>query len=93
MTVCSGARILGILGLLDSLETTTHHEVFEHLKEIAPKAIINKNKRFIDNGKIMTSGGISAGIDLSLHIVKKLYGEEIANKTIRYLEYGDWRSL
>lgn len=93
MSVCSGARILGILGLLDHLESTTHHEVVEHLKEIAPNTIISQGKRFIDNKNIMTAGGISAGIDLSLHIVKKIHGEAIVNKTIRYMEYGDWQSL
>lgn len=91
MSVCSGARILGRLGILDGLETVTHHEVIEHLREIAPLAMINADQRFIDTGKVMTSGGISAGIDLSLHIVKKLYGEAIAKKTMQYMEYGDWR--
>lgn len=91
MSVCSGARILGALGLLDGLESVTHHEVCSHLAEIAPKTIIRRDKRFVDNGKIMTSGGISAGIDLALHIVRKLYGEAIAGKTVRYMEYGDWR--
>ncbi|MDR3590189.1 MAG: DJ-1/PfpI family protein [Negativicutes bacterium] len=93
MSVCSGARILGILGLLDRLEATTHHEVAEHLKELAPATIIKQNERFIDNGKIMTSGGVSAGIDLSLHVVRKLYGEAVADKTIRYMEYGDWQTV
>lgn len=93
MTVCSGARILGALGILDQLEATTHHEVIEHLKEISPKTHISQDKRFTDNGKIMTSGGISAGIDLSLHIVKKLHGEATMNETIKYMEYGDWRPL
>lgn len=93
MSVCSGARILGTLGLLDYLEATTHHEVAGNLSEIAPKAIINPDKRYVDNGKLMTAGGISAGIDLSLHIVNKQHGAAIANKTIRYMEYGAWRSL
>jgi len=93
MSVCSGARILGILGFLDHLESITHHEVVEHLKEIAPNTIINQSKRFTDNKNIMTSGGISAGIDLSLHIINKIHGEAIVNKTIRYMEYGDWQSL
>lgn len=93
MSVCSGARLLGKLGLLDHLEATTHHTVIDNLKEIAPKANITADKRFIDNGKIMTAGGISAGIDLSLHIVKKIYGEAIVNKTVKYMEYGDWRAL
>lgn len=91
MSVCSGARILGALGLLDGLQSVTHHEVIEHLAQIAPKTIIRPDERFIDNGKIMTSGGISAGIDLSLHVVGKLYNKAIAAKTIKYMEYGDWR--
>lgn len=88
-TVCSGARIPAVLGLLDGLEATTHHSVIEDVKKLAPKVTIDHTKRFIDNGKIMTSGGISAGIDLSLHIVKKLCGEETANKTMEYMEYGE----
>lgn len=88
-TVCSGARIPAVLGLLDDLEATTHHSVIEDVKKLAPKVTIDHTKRFIDNGKIMTSGGISAGIDLSLHIVKKLCGEDTAQKTMEYMEYGE----
>lgn len=92
-SVCSGARLLGKLGLLDDLESITHHEVIPHLQEIAPKTIINKSKRFVDNGKIMTAAGISAGIDLALYIAEKLYGKDIRNKTVAYMEYGDWERL
>jgi transcriptional regulator GlxA family with amidase domain len=87
LSVCSGARILAKSGLLDGLEATTHHEVIAHLRELAPTATIRENLRFVDTGKIMTSGGISAGIDLSFHVVRKLLGEEIAAKTARYMEY------
>lgn len=89
-SVCSGARVLGRLGILDNKECITHHEVIPHLREIAPKAKINPDRRFTDTGKVMTSAGISAGIDLSLYIVAKLYGEAVKNKTIVYMEYGDW---
>ncbi|AZO95121.1 DJ-1/PfpI family protein [Halocella sp. SP3-1] len=92
-SVCSGARLLGRLGLLDNLESITHHEVIPHLQKIAPKTIINKNMRFIDNGKLMTSAGISAGIDLSLYIVEKLCGKKIKNKTKVYMEYEDWKKF
>ena len=92
-SVCSGARILGKLGLLDNLESITHHEVIPHLQEIAPRTIINRRSRFIDNGRILTSAGISAGIDLSLYGVEKLYGVKVKNKTIVYMEYGDWEKL
>lgn len=93
MTVCSGALIPARLGLLDGLEATTHHEVLEELRALAPRAVIREKARFTDNGGIMTSGGISAGIDLALYIVRKLYGEEPADKTVRYMEYGDWRTV
>jgi transcriptional regulator GlxA family with amidase domain len=91
-SVCSGARILGKLGLLDGMASTTHHEVIPHLQEIAPATRVNPEARFIDAGKVMTCGGITAGIDLSLHIVGKLFGEAIRRKTVTYMEYGDWRS-
>jgi transcriptional regulator GlxA family with amidase domain len=93
MSVCSGARLLGKLGLLDNTDVTTHHEVIEHLQEIAPLARIKENIRFIDNGKLMTSAGISAGIDLAFHVVEKLYGQDTRNKTIIYMEYGNWEKL
>lgn len=93
MSVCSGARILGKLGLLDNLESITHHEVIEDLSSIAPNTRIAFGKRYVDNGSIMTSGGISAGIDLSLHVVEKLFGKEISYKTAAYMEYGEWKTL
>ncbi|TCL72309.1 DJ-1/PfpI family protein [Hydrogenispora ethanolica] len=93
MSVCSGARLLGKMGLLDGVEATTHHEVLPHLREIAPQAIIRPEARFIDNGAILTSAGISAGIDLALYLVEKLHGAEIARKTRIYMEYGNWEEL
>lgn len=93
MSVCSGARILGKLGLLDNLESITHHEVIEDLSSLAPNTRIASGKRYVDNGSIMTSGGISAGIDLSLHVVEKLFGKEISYKTAVYMEYGEWNTL
>lgn len=93
VSVCSGARILARMGLLDGLEITTHHEVFDEVRRIAPSVRLNPTARFIDNGRILTAGGISAGIDASLHIIRKLHGEEIADRTARYMEYGDWRNL
>lgn len=93
MSVCSGARILGALGLLEGRESITHHEVIAEMAAIAPGTVITPDKRFVDAGRVMTAGGISAGIDLALHIVRKLYGGEVVDKTIRYMEYGNWRSL
>ncbi|XDD45721.1 DJ-1/PfpI family protein [Leptospira sp. WS39.C2] len=90
LSVCTGARLLASAGLLDELEYTTHHECFEELESICPKGKLNKNIRFTSKGKILTSGGISAGIDLSLHVVETLFGNEIKQKTMAYMEYGNW---
>ncbi len=92
-SVCSGALILGKIGLLDDLESITHHEDIDELQEIAPQTTINRQNRFVSYGKVMTSAGSSAGIDLALYIVKKFCGAEIGNKTIVYLEYGQWQNI
>lgn len=87
LTVCTGAMVLGALGLLDEKEYTTHHLLFDEMKDFAPKGILVKGQRFIDGGKILTSAGISAGIDLSLHLVAKLFGNKVAKETAGYMEY------
>ncbi len=93
VSVCSGARILARMGLLDGMEVTTHHEVFDDIRRIAPRATLNQKARFVDNGRILTAGGISAGIDVAFHIVRKLHGDEVADRTARYMEYGNWQAL
>lgn len=87
LSICSGARILGKLGFLDNKPYCTHHEVYEHLQEIAPLGIPQPEKRFVQAGKIFTSGGISAGIDVSFYILEMLCGQDIARHTARYMEY------
>ncbi|HNX22575.1 MAG TPA: DJ-1/PfpI family protein [Spirochaetota bacterium] len=91
-SVCSGSRLLGKIGLLDNLEYITHHDVIKDMPEIAPMAIAAENKRFVDCGKILTSAGISAGIDLSLYVVEKIFGNTTMRKTRTYMEYGDWEN-
>ena len=90
-SVCTGSLVLGRAGLLDGLKATTHHECFDLLREHAPRATVVETDRFLDNGRILTSAGISAGIDLSLHLVARLHGEAIAQKTAHYMEYH-WRN-
>lgn len=87
MSVCTGALILAKAGLLDGLRATTHHENIDELRELATAAVVTGEERFTDNGKVCTSGGISAGIDLSLHVVGRLLGQEVADTTARYMEY------
>ena len=90
MSICTGARLLAKAGLLDGLEITTHHEAYDELRQLVPTAIVNERKRFVDRGRIITAGGISAGLDGSLYVVDKLLGQEIARKTAIYMEY-DWK--
>lgn len=90
MSVCSGARILARAGLLDGIPVTTHHEVTDHLRELAPAAHVDPTRRYIDAGRIITTGGISAGIDGSFHVVVRLFGYETARGVAEYMEY-DWR--
>lgn len=87
LSVCSGALVLAKAGLLKGLKATTHHQVFDTLESIAPETNIIKGQRFVDNGKIVTSAGISAGIDMSLYVVEQLYGSEVADSTADYMEY------
>lgn len=86
-SVCTGSVVLGRAGLLDGLKATTHHECFELLRTHAPRTTIVETDRFLDNGRILTAAGISAGIDMSLHLVARLHGAAVAEKTARYMEY------
>ena len=90
-SVCTGAFLLAQAGLLlDGMEVTTHWEDIEELRHSFPELIVKENIRWIDNGHIITSAGISAGIDMSLHLVSRLAGKEHAVKTARQMEY-DWQ--
>jgi len=86
-SVCTGSIVLGRAGLLDGLKATTHHECFDLLREHAPRTTVVETDRFLDNGRILTAAGISAGIDMSLHLVARLHGVKVAEKTARYMEY------
>jgi len=86
-SVCTGSLVLAQAGLLANLRATTHYENFAELAALAPNTDIDETARFTDNGQVLTSAGISAGIDLSLHIVSRLLGVTAAEKTARYMEY------
>lgn len=92
MSVCTGALLLAKIGLLDGLSATTHWGALDLLRDIAPETTVKPNTRFVDNGRILLSAGISAGIDLSFHIVTRLLGKDVAQETARWMEY-DWKEL
>jgi transcriptional regulator GlxA family with amidase domain len=91
LSVCTGSLLLAKAGLLDGVSATTHWGAMDLLREVAPQTTVCPNKQFIDNGRVMTSAGISAGIDLSLHAVSKLHGEAAAAETARWMEYKHWK--
>jgi transcriptional regulator GlxA family with amidase domain len=73
---------------LDGVEATTHHRAIEHFRRNAPNTRIVADRRYVDNGKIITAAGVTAGIDAALHIVERLLGPEVADNTARYIEYA-----
>lgn len=88
MSVCSGSRILGKLGYLDDKSYCTHHQVFESMKEITPTGLPKPELRFVQSSEhIYTAAGISAGIDLSLFLLEKTFGKDLARETAEYMEY------
>jgi transcriptional regulator GlxA family with amidase domain len=92
LSVCTGALLLARAGLLDGLAVTTHHGALDLLATAAPAAAVRADRRFVDNGRVVTSAGISAGIDAALHVVARLLGEAQARETAGYMEY-DWPSV
>lgn len=90
LSVCTGSFILGKAGLLDGLAATTHFMAVEGMQQAAPKTDLRPTERYVDNGKIITSAGISAGIDMSLYTVGRLLGKDAANETARYMQYDYW---
>lgn len=87
-SICTGAGLLAKIGLLKDKMYCTHASVYDFIQNIEPTAIPQRDKRFVKSTeKIYTSGGISAGIDLSFHIVESLLGTEKAKDTSEYMEY------
>jgi transcriptional regulator GlxA family with amidase domain len=90
LSVCTGALLLAKANVLDGLKLTTNRLAMDELRVVAPPtATIIENARYVDNGKIVLSAGISAGIDASLYVVGRLLGQERAWNTARLMEY-DW---
>ena len=90
MSVCTGAFLLAKAGVLDGLEATTHHGAYKLLSVNYPRIRVHERVRYVDNGRIATSGGLSAGIDLALHIVARYFGEPVANRTAADVEYAGY---
>lgn len=86
MSVCSGAFILHRAGLLEGLTATTYHGCLDELDGCAGVTVA-RGQRFVDNGKILTAAGVSAGIDCTLHLIGKLYSPQVARRVQDGIEY------
>ena len=88
-SICTGAFLLAKAGLLEGKSATTHWEDIEDLRVMFPHLEVKEQMRWVDEGKIVTSAGISAGIDMSLHLVERLINRDLALSTARQMEF-DW---
>jgi transcriptional regulator GlxA family with amidase domain len=88
LTVCTGAFIAGKLGMLDGHDVTTWYAAVPELARQFPNARVQPGRRFVDNGKVITTAGVSAGIDGSLHLVARTLGRYVADRTAEYMEYA-----
>lgn len=90
-SVCTGAFLLGQAGLLGGKDATTHWEDIADLRSMFPDINVQTETRWVDTGHVVTSAGISAGIDMSLHLVARLEGKDLAIRTARQMEF-DWQN-
>jgi transcriptional regulator GlxA family with amidase domain len=89
-SVCTGAFLLAKAGLLAGRQVTTHWEDLAMLREMFPGLGVRDGVRWVDEGSIVTSAGIAAGMDMSLHLVERLASRELAQRTARQMDI-DWR--
>ena len=86
-SVCTGAMLLGHAGLLDGLRATTHWRSLDWMRDSFPQVAVVRDLNVVEDGRVVTSAGISAGIDLSLRVVARFHGEPIARATAGHMEY------
>jgi transcriptional regulator GlxA family with amidase domain len=86
-SVCTGAMLLGHAGLLDGRRATTHWRSLDWMSESFPQVTVERALHVVEDGHVVTSAGISAGIDMALRVVARYHGEAIARATARQMEY------
>lgn len=86
-SVCTGVYLLSNAGLLDGKRATTHSASIPYLRDLYPDVTAIEDVKYVDEGTVITSGGISAGIHMALHVVHRLLGTEIARDTAAYMEF------
>jgi transcriptional regulator GlxA family with amidase domain len=86
--VCTGSMLLGFAGLLDGLHATTHWRSLDWMRDAFPAVIVEYGQHVVEDGRVFTSAGISAGIDMALKVVARHCGEGVARATARHMEYA-----
>jgi transcriptional regulator GlxA family with amidase domain len=87
-SVCTGSLLLGKAGLLDGKRATTHWRILEEMRKLFPAVNVIEDQHVVEEGNVITSAGISAGIDMALRVVSRHYGEAVARATARFMEYA-----
>ena len=87
-SVCTGAFLLAQAGLLEGRQATTHWEDIDAFEARYPQVVVRRAVPWVDEGAVVTSAGISAGIDMSLHLVERQRGRDLARATARQMEYS-----
>ena len=87
-SVCTGVFMLAQAGIVNEHKVTTHWEDVAELRKMFPQLTVVEHVRWVDEGSIITSGGISAGIDMSLYLVSKLHSNDLAEKTARQMDFS-----
>ena len=86
-SVCTGSMLLGQAGLLDGRHATTHWRSLPTMRETFPTVTVEEKLHVVEDGNVLTSAGISAGIDMALRVVARYHGEDVARATARHMEY------
>lgn len=86
-SVCTGSLVFADAGMLDGLPATTHWGSLDHLAKLGPDIEVRPDDRFVDNGSVVTAAGVSAGIDMALHLVARLHSTDRAREVRRYIQY------
>ena len=87
VSVCTGALVYAAAGLLNGRPATTHWSAFDELLELEPDVLADTESRFVADGDLVTSAGVSAGIDMALHLVARLESVEVARDVRRGIQY------
>lgn len=91
MSICTGAFVLAAAGILAGRPATTHWAHAGQFRRLYPDVLLDENVLFVDDGDVLTSAGLGAGVDLCLHMVRSDHGSEVANRAARYCVVPPWR--